>query len=117
MTLERYTQTFFSKIQHGAQGDEGGGVLEPHLCHLVCLGSPPQLRHWYGNVEGGHEGGFHDFDSGEGTPRSFSARVLGMVCTIMIVMTIDDAYYHHHAHDHCYAGDQYQIMLLQYHVS
>ena len=40
---------FDFQIQHGAKGDEGGGVLEPHLCNLVCLGGPPQFWHWYGD--------------------------------------------------------------------
>ena len=33
------------QIQPGAQGGEGGGVFEPHLRHLVCLGGSPQLWH------------------------------------------------------------------------
>ena len=43
------------QIQHGAEGDEGGGVLEPHLCDLVCLGGSSQLWHWYHHHEDGDD--------------------------------------------------------------
>ena len=59
------------QIQHGAEGDEGGGVVEPHLCHLVCLGRSPQLRHWYHDYEDGDDDdsaddGVGDDDEGGG---------------------------------------------------